>query len=258
MIRLFVVSAYFSFKGLFRWLQPEQYLLQKILFPLVQLSFFTLVGVYGGSQPPAFYLIGNALVVAFRPMFAVTTAIADERAQGTLPYLLASPANRAVLFFGRAALQVFDGLLDIALAFAFAVFIFGLDLSGANWPGLVAAALMASLAGCAVGLVLGSAAYLFLDALFLANAMMFAMLLLTGANVPLDRLPGAVAAIGLALPLTRTIEAGRLYAAGAPFAEGLAPLAGDLAVIVAWSLAGYALFSWIETQARRRGTFEGF
>ena len=34
-------------------------------------------------------------------------------------------------------------------------------------------------------------------------------------------------------------------------------LAGDLAIGIAWALAGLAVFQWVETQARRRGTLEG-
>lgn len=256
-MRVFAASAYYSYRALFRWLTPEAYVFQKMLFPIVQLSFFALAGVFGGGQPLAFYLIGNAMAVAFRPMFAVTTAIADERAQGTLPYLLASPANRVVLFFARSALQTVDGVFDIIFAFAFAIVVFGLELPVSTWPGVFAAVAVASLAACGIGFFLGSLSYLVLDALFLANLAMFALLLLTGANVPLVDLPAFAAAIGQALPLTRSIAAARLYASGAPFAEGVPLLLGDLAIGVAWALAALALFTWIEAQARRRGTFEG-
>lgn len=257
MIRLFLVSAYFSYKALFRWLQWESYLFQKTLFPLVQLSFFALAGIFGGGQPAAFYLVGNAIVVAFRPMFAVTLAIAEERAQGTLPYLVASPANRVVLFFARAALHAVDGIGDLALAFLFAVLVFGLDLSQTTWPTLIAAVAVASFAATGIGFFLGAAAYLVLDAAFLANVVMFGLLLLTGANIPLADLPGFAAALGLALPLTRSIAAARLAQAGAPFGDALPLLAGDLIVGIVWALAGLLLFQWIEAQARRRGTLEG-
>lgn len=96
-----------------------------------------------------------------------------------------------------------------------------------------------------------------LDAAFLGNLVMFLLLLLTGANIPLAELPPFAAAIGEALPLTRSVAAARLYQSGAAFADGLPLLLGDLAVGTAWALAGLALFTWVETQARRRGTLEG-
>jgi ABC-2 type transport system permease protein len=257
-IRLFAFSAYYSYKALFRWLKWEAYVFQKTLFPLMQLSFFTLVGVFSAAQPAAFYLVGNAIVVAFRPMFAVATAIRDERAQGTLPYLVASPANRIVLFFARAALHAVDGILDVVLALVFAVAVFGLDLPLAAWPGVFAAVVVASFAACGIGFFLGALSYLALDVLFMGNMVMFGLLLLTGANVPLTDLPDAARAVSYALPLTRSVEAARLYQTGAAdLAAGLPLLAADLAIGAAWAIAGLALFSTVEFQARRRGTLEG-
>lgn len=256
-MRIFAVSAYYSYKALFRWIQWQQYLFQKTLFPLVQLSFFALAGVYGGGQPLAFYLVGNAIAVAFRPMFAITQAIEEERNQGTLPYLVAAPVSRTVLFFARAALHAVDGMGDVLLAFGFAVLVFGLDLPPSSWPGLLAVVAVASLTASGLGFFLGAVAYLVLDAAFLGNLVMFLLLLLTGANIPLAELPPFAAAIGEALPLTRSVAAARLYQSGAPLADGLPLLLGDLAVGAAWALAGLALFTWVETQARRRGTLEG-
>ncbi len=256
-MRVFLSTSIFAYRALFRWLTPEQYLFQKTLFLLVQLSFFALVGIFAGAQPLAFYLVGNAMVIAFRPLFAVSMAITEERAQGTLPYLLASPANRVLLFFGRATIHVFDGAIDVVLALAFAMLVFGLELPVSGLPGLALAVLVASYGGVGLGFFLGAAAYLVLDSLFLANTAMFVMLLVTGANIPLADLPAPLAAIGQAIPLTRTIEASRLYASGADFLVGLPLLLTDLVLATAWSVAGLILFSWIETQARRRGTLEG-
>lgn len=257
MTRLFAVSAFYSYKALFRWLNWESYIFQKTLFPMVQLSFFALVGIYGGSQPLSFYLVGNAIAVAYRPLFAVTTAIEQERNQGTLPYLVAAPVRRSVLFFARAALHAVDGFADILIAFAFGVLVFGLALPASSWPGLLLVVAVASITASGLGFFLGAAAYLVLDAAFLANLAMFVLLLLTGANIPLSDLPPFAQAIAGALPLTRSVVAARLYQSGAPLEAGLPLLLGDLAIGVTWAFVGLALFTWVEVQARRRGTLEG-
>jgi len=256
--RLFFVGSLFSYRALFHWLNPSAYLFQKMGFPLVQLAFFAFVGRFGGAQPLDFYLLGNAMIVGFQAMFSISSTISDERWQGTLPYLIGSPANRVVLFFGRGSVHALDALVDLAAAFLFAIFLFGLDLSHATWTGMLLAILVASLSSCAFGLFLGAAAYLVLDAAFLGNLALFAIVLLTGANVPLAELPSWAQAISWTLPLTRTVAAARGFAAGGPLLDGLPLLAADLGVGLAWGLAGFALFRWLETQARRRGTLEGF
>jgi ABC-2 type transport system permease protein len=255
-LRLFAKSSLFAYKALFHWLEPSAYVTQKLGFPLLQLSFFALVGAFGGAQPLAFYLVGNAILVGYQAMFSIATSVADERWQGTLLYLVGSPANRVVLFFGRGSVHVLDGMIDVVLAFAYAALLFGLDLSRADLLGVALAVIVAAIGASALGLFLGAAAYLVLDASFLANATMFGLLLVTGANVPLAELPEWAQALGLLIPLTRTVEAARLYVAGAELASGLSLLTGDLVIAAGWALAGYALFGWVEAQARRRGTLE--
>lgn len=256
-MRLLFVSALYSYKALFRWQTPEAYIVQKILFPLVQLTFFALIGSFGGAQPLAFYLIGNSIVVAFRPMFSIATAIGDERAGGTLLYLIATPVSRIVLFFGRATFHVIDGMFDVVLAFVFATVVFGLRLPESAWPGMLLAIFAASLSAVGLGFFLGAVALVVLDAVFLGNVVMFALLLLTGANVALTDLPEWARAIGEALPLTHTIVAARLYAAGADVGAGFPLLLGDVAIGTIWALGGFTLFRVLELQARRRGTLEG-
>jgi len=256
-MRLFFVTADYTFRAMFHWLRPVPYVVNRLLFPLVQLVFFALVGQYGGGQSLSFYLVGNAIGVATLSTFGVSQAVADERWQGTLSYLLGSPAPRVPVFFGRAAYHVVDGMLNMAAAFGLAVLVFGLRLPLEGLAGLVLSMLVATLALCGVGLLLGALAYIVLDALLLANWAMFILLLLTGMNVPLSELPGFAAAIGQALPLTRSIAAARLYAAGAPLDAGLGLLAGDLAIGVAYAVAGYFVFGWLELQSRRQGRLEG-
>ncbi|HEX9495270.1 MAG TPA: ABC transporter permease [Candidatus Limnocylindria bacterium] len=257
MIRLFSVTAWYTFLGLYHWMRPLPYLVNRFLFPLVQLAFFALLGMYGGSQPMSFYLVGNSIGVAASVIFGVAGAIGDERRLGTLSYILATPAPRVPVFFGRAALHLVDGVINMAVAFAFAMLVFGLRIDLAGLAGLFAAMLVGTIAVCGVGLLLGSVALVLLDAVILANWAMFILLMLTGMNIPLNELPGFAAAIAEVLPLTRSIAAARLYAAGAPIDAGLGLLAGDLALGAIYAIAGYAVFTWLETQARRQGRLEG-
>lgn len=256
-MRLFLVTSLYSFRALFHWLQPMAYVVQRALFPLVQLSFFALVGTYGGSQPLSFYLVGNVIGTATLTVFGVSQAVGDERNQGTLPYVLASPAARIPVFFGRATLHVMDGVLNMLAAVLIAVLVFGLRIPLDGLLGLGAAMLVAVITMSGLGLLMGAVAFVVLDTAVLSNLAMFILLLLTGANVPLAELPGAVAVLSGTLPLTRSIAAARLYAAGAPFADGLGLLAGDLVIAFVYGVVGYLVFSWLETRARMGGRLEG-
>src|SRR2546430_10079781 len=143
-MRLFFVTANYSFRALFHWLQPAQYLIYRALFPLAQLAFFALVGTYGGSQPLSFYLVGNVIGTATLTVFGVAQAVADERQQGTLSYLLASPAPRVPVFFGRAGPHVADGMLNMVAALTMAVIVFRLRVPVEGIVGVICAMLVAT------------------------------------------------------------------------------------------------------------------
>lgn len=247
----------YSYRGTFQWLTPSAYVATKVIFPVLQMAFFVLIGGFGGSQPFAYYVLGNAMLVGYRPMYPIATGIGNERRLGTLPYLFAAPASRASAFFGRALPHLADGFSSILIAIVAAVVLFGLDLSGANVPGLLVAMAVATYGAAAMGLALGPAAYVLLDASFLANLALFALILLSGANVPIQELPAPLQAVSQALPMTRSITAARAFAAGAPWDAAVLDLAGDLALGVVWAIVGLLILSLIERLAIARGTLEG-
>src|SRR5258708_2153029 len=107
-VRLFFQGAWLSYVALFRWLQPTAYIASKIMLPLAQIVFFTLLGTYATSASNStFYIIGNAIqIIAVSGIFGVTMSIGGDRWDGTLPYLFGTPANRLAMFVGRAFIHL--------------------------------------------------------------------------------------------------------------------------------------------------------
>lgn len=257
MIRIFFASAYVGFRGMFAWMSPAFYFSQLILLPLTQLTFFSLIGAYGGAQPLEFYLVGNAMVLAATGGFFMAYSVTEERGLGTLTYLLASPANRLAAFFGRVGLRILDTVMFMLLGFAWASVAFGLTLPVSSWGGILLAVVTAVCAVSGLGLLVGALALVTFDIFMLSSVMSFGLLLVSGANIPLDELPLALRLLGQALPLSRSIEAARALAAGGSVSDVAPLLVGDLAVGMSYGFVGYLLFRWMEVQARRRGTLEG-
>ena len=257
-MRVFFASAYYGYKGLFFWETPTVYLTQRLLLPLTGMAFFSLIGLFGGSQPLEFYLIGNAMVIASLSGFTIGTVITAERHLGTLIYLIGSPANRVALFFGRAAVHVAESAVFVVVGFIWAILVFGLELPLSSWPGILLTIGVGTLAVSGLGLLLGAVAYLVLDSAVLGNVMIFMILLVSGANIPLSELPPTLTFLGEAIPLTRSIEAARALAAGGEITASLPLLLKDLAIGLGYAFVGFFLFSWIEVVARRRGTLENF
>jgi ABC-2 type transport system permease protein len=259
-LRLFGEGALLSYIALFRWLQPSTYLASKVLSPIAQILFFTFIGIYAtGQQNASFFVIGNAMqIAAMSGIYGVSMSIGGDRWEGTLPYLFGTPANRLVMFVGRAFFHVLDGMLGVVIGLAWGALLQWLDLSRADLPSLGLTVLITTFSTSGMGLLLGCLSLTVVDVMFINNFVYFALLVFSGANVPLAALPGWVQGISAALPLSRGIAAARLLIAGGSLADALPLLAGELLVGLVYVALGYSLFRWFEFQAKRRGTLEGF
>lgn len=133
-IRLFFQGAVLSYIALFAWFRPSQYIATKVVGPLAQILFFTLMGKFGTSGESAdFYIIGNAIqITALSGIFGVTFSLSGDRWNGTLPYLFGTPANRMTMFLGRAVIHVIDGIFGVLIGFTWGVTLLGLNLANTD------------------------------------------------------------------------------------------------------------------------------
>jgi ABC-2 type transport system permease protein len=226
--------------------------------PLTQILFFTFLGVYGtGLGTVDFYVIGNAMQIAsVSGIYGVTMSIGGDRYNGTLPYLFGTPANRLFMFVGRAFVHVLDGMLGVVIAFAWGVLLLRLDLSQTDLLALALTILVTTFSTSGLGLLMGCISLVTTNVMFVNNSVYYLLLLFSGANIPLDRLPPALQTLSWALPLTRGIAAARLLIAGASLAEVAPLLLGEFLLGVLYVALGYWMFRWFEHQAKRRGTLE--
>jgi ABC-2 type transport system permease protein len=87
------------------------------------------------------------------------------------------------------------------------------------------------------------------------NNILFGLLLIfTGANVPVDQLPGWMQAISERVPLTHGIEAARQVADGARLADVSGLLASEETVGLTYTVLGYALLRLMERESRKRAS----
>jgi ABC-2 type transport system permease protein len=259
-LRLFWQGAMLSYIALFHWFRPAQYAASKVFMPLAQMFFFVFLGTFATNADNAsFYVIGNAIqITAVSGIFGVTMSVGGERETGTLPYLFGTPANRIVMFFGRAFMHIIDGMLGVVIAFIWGVILFGLDLSQTSLPALGLIIFITTISTCGLGLLMGCLSLITVNVMFINNFVYFALLIFSGANVPIERFPQVMQSISWALPLTRGITAARMLVGGANLSEISSLLWGELGIGLLYGFIGYLLFAWFEVQAKRRGTLEVF
>ncbi len=228
-------------------------------YPIFEILFFAYLGRFAGVQSDKFFLVGNAfMAIAITGFFGMGNAIGGERRSQTLATLLASPANRFALFLGRAVPSILTGFVVAVCAFTICSLVLRASFSASELGGLAVAGIISSFACTSFGLCLGWLGLRGRSVSLFADTIGGSMLLLSGANVPLDRLPAAVRVISNILPLTHGIQAGRKLAGGASFTDASHLLAIEAIIGGAYLCLGVVMLRLLEYEGRRSATLETF
>ncbi|MGZ8694968.1 MAG: ABC transporter permease [Gaiellaceae bacterium] len=224
---------------------------------LFQILLFAYIGRTTGIGSDKFFVVGNALQYASIPcLFAMTNIVAGERFQNTLAYILVSPAGRIPIFVGRAVPVVVNGAFVAALALLLGALILGVHVPAGSYLPLAVVVVVTAYSCTGLGLISAGLGLRIRETAVLANVLFGFLLIFTGANVPLDDLPGWMAAISGWLPITHGIAAARLVAEGASLGDVSGLSAKEAALGTAFAISGYALIRVMERAARRRASIE--
>jgi ABC-2 type transport system permease protein len=230
-------------------LRRGENLFATIVIPTIVLLLFSSLTILPTDSARAveFLLPGSiALGIIATCMVSLGISTAYDRSYGVLKRLGGSPLSRSELVIARLLVVLAVEAVQIALLLAVA---FGL----LGWrPGSDV-----SIALAVVAVLLGTAAFAGLGLLMagtlraetvlaLANLLFLAFLVVGGVIVPIDHLPGPLAAIGAALPAAPLSELLRI-ALGTPSASGDAVVT-PLVLLAAWAVgalgAAAATFNW--------------
>jgi ABC-2 type transport system permease protein len=256
-LRVFFIGGLTSYRALFYWLTPFIYVPSLLVAPIFQILLFVYIGRSAGLESDEFYVIGNALQYAAIPcIFAMGFAIGGERFQKTLGYILVSPARRLPLFLGRALPVILNGAFVAAFSLTVGALLLGIDVPASAYGPLAVVVLVTAFSCTGLGLINAALGLRIRETAVLANIIFGLLLIFTGANVPLDELPGWMQAISNVVPLTHGIEAARLLADGASLGAVDRLIAQEALVGIAYGVIGYSLLRFMEWQSRISATLE--
>jgi ABC-2 type transport system permease protein len=226
-------------------LRRGENLFATIVIPALILVLFSSVSILptGDGRPVEFLLPGSiALAIIATSLVSLGITTAYDRSYGVLKRLGGSPLSRPELIVARILTVLVVEAVQVVLLVVTAVVVLGWTPGSISLPLLVAGVVLGTIAFAGLGLLL--AGILRAETMLgVANLLFLAFLALGGIIVPVDRLPGPVAAIAHALPAAALSDVLRL-ALGATTGDALSPLillAVWGAVVV--SLAA-ATFSW--------------
>ena len=123
-------------------------------------------------------------------------------------------------------------------------------------PPLLLATAVCTFSCTGFGLIGAGLGLLMRDQAVLANIMFGILLVFTGANVPIDQLPGWMQTISSVLPFTHGIEAAREIADGASLSEVSGLLLTEAAIGVVYAAIGYSFIRNAERLSLRHATLD--
>jgi imidazolonepropionase-like amidohydrolase len=149
------------------------------------------------------------------------------------------PAAAVAIAHGITA--ILTGFISLVVLMVLARLLFGARIAG-SWPALVATYLCGACALVPMGLLVGSTARDIRTAPAIANLLFFPMMFLSGSAMPFAVLPEGVQRFARLLPTTYLNET---YSGVIVRGEGVATLAGSLAVLLAIGAVGIVLASML-------------
>jgi ABC-2 type transport system permease protein len=256
-LRIFFIGGLTAYRGLINWLSPWIFVPSLVVAPIFQILLFVYIGRSAGVQNDEFFVIGNAVQYASIPcLFSMTHAIAGERYQQTLAYILVSPAGRLPLFLGRALPVIINAMVVAAFSLLVAGLILRIDVPVRSWPAIGLVIAISTFSCTGLGLICAAIGLRVRETAVLNNVIFGLLLIFTGANVPIAELPGWMQAIANSVPLTHGIEAARDVANGDSLAAVADLLATELVIGVVYTVVGYLGLRFMERESRRRASLQ--
>jgi ABC-2 type transport system permease protein len=256
-LRIFFVGGLISYRALFNWLNPWIFVPTLLVTPVFQLLFFAFLGRSAGLENDRFYVIGNALQMAALPgLFAMTFAVSGERWSQTLSPLLATPANRAAIFLGRALPVVVNAAFVCVFSFVAGAVLLGVHIDSSAILPLAVVIAATSFACTGFGMLGAGLGLRWRDAIIAINLADAVLLIFCGVNIPIGSLPGWMQAVSEYLPVTHGLRAARRVADGTALGDVAGLILAELAIGAVYAALGFAWIRYLEGVARRGATLE--
>ena len=226
-----------------------------VVFPVMLLVLFAsifgnqTVDVRGGIETTTYYvpaIITLAVISATMQSLAMSLTIARE--DGRLKRGRGTPLPAWVFVAGRVGNAVVVSVLMLVLISAIGAIAYGVAVPWDRLPAILVTLAVGAAAFCCLGVAFTAAIPSVDAAAPMVNAVLFPLYFLSGVFIPEDQLPNGVVHFSEAFPIRHFFDAFfNAYVPGGAGGSGFEW--GDLAVVVAWGIAGLLLalrfFRWV-------------
>ncbi|HEV2766016.1 MAG TPA: ABC transporter permease [Pyrinomonadaceae bacterium] len=236
-------------------------------YAVVNSATVALIGVAAGDRRLTLTLLVGVILWGFLSVLfnEIANSITYERWEGTLEYTFMAPVSRLVHLTGVSLYTIIYSVVRTAVIVAGLALFIDMDLSGANWPGVLVVLLVSSLAFVGLGLMAAVLPVFSPErGAEATNIFQGVLLLVSGVYYPVDVLPGWLQPLAYVSPATYALSACRkligvegVSATGQASGATLGAVVPELLVLTAMGLlmvpSGLYVFGRVERWAKRTG-----
>jgi ABC-2 type transport system permease protein len=224
------------------------------IFPLMFLVIFNVVfgnqeiDVQGGQiDTSTFYvpgIVGLSVISACYTNVAMNISFSRDR--GLLKRIKGTPLPAIAFFAGKILQATFVSVILVVLVLVVGIVLYGVDPPADRLPAFFLALLVGSVSFCALGLAITSVIPNADAAPAVVNASILPLLFISNIFIPTSNAPQWLNDVASVFPVAHFANA--LHRAYDPFVTGSGLEVKDLAVMIAWGIAGVVVavryFTW--------------
>jgi ABC-2 type transport system permease protein len=258
----FVFRNYHMTRRYFGWVVVFSF------YAVVNSATIALIGVSVNDPKLTMTLVIGAMLWGYLSLLfnEISMAIVFERWEGTLEYTFMAPVSRFTHLIGESLYAVFYSMVRLFLILLGVTLFVDLDLSQANWIGLIVTLLVSSLAFIGLGLIAATMPVMSPErGAEATNILQGCLLLVSGIYYPVEVLPAWLQPLARLSPATYALSACRKLLGvsspeadsgkfvGAPLSEVLPELGMLVLMGVVMIPFGLWVFGRVENWAKKKG-----
>lgn len=186
----------------------KTYVLFDLIPPIAQTLLFALAAyyIYGPNEVKK-WMIGNALLLSsFQALFGVGTQLLTEKYHGTLSLLIASRTRVQEVFLSSMLSAMLSSMVTVVLGLTLVSLIMGITWSTQLLGWFLLLLMVSIFVSMSFGYILACFILVSSEVNLILNLISKLLLIFTGANFSLDKLPITLQGFTKCLPLTRSIK----------------------------------------------------
>lgn len=236
----------------------KTYMMFDLVPPISQTLLFSITAGYiYGTDYIQKWMIGNAILIAsFEALFGVGTQLMSEKYNGTLNFLIASKTKLSAILFSSAISTMFVSMVSVSIGIALVSFILRISWSLEMFFSFVLVLLLSAFVSMSFGYIFSCFILVISETNLILNLVSRILLIFTGANFPIAKLPIVFQWFSNILPLTRSIKIAQGLIEGKSISEYYNLFFEELLLGILLIVMASILLKYMEKKSRQTGNIE--